>query len=116
MKQEIDALLKNIVEDYTSFASNRLAAKSAKVKEFSDGLCVSEGKKYTKILTNGGNTVWGFVVNVDDDKKFEKGDLLKAASYNAPARNHARGNILKDDYRIAWTGPLYMDTIKQFGA
>ena len=52
---------------------------------------------------NGGN-VWGFVVAVDDDKKFKKGDLLKPAGYNAPARNAARGNVLEGGFRIRWTG------------
>ena len=28
-----------------------------------------------------------------DDKRFKKGDLLKPAGYNAPARNYSRGNI-----------------------
>jgi len=54
------------------------------------------------------NSVWGFVVNVDDDKMFRKGDILKAAGYNAPARNKPRGNILDGGYQIRWTGPLYL--------
>ena len=68
-------------------------------------------KKYIKIITgkHGGNrSVWGFIVNTDEDKKFKKGDLLKAAGWAAPARNSARGNILKGGYVINWTGPLYL--------
>ena len=41
-------------------------------------------------------------------EKFKKGDLLKAAGWAAPARNAARGNILKGGYVINWTGPLYL--------
>ena len=26
--------------------------------------------------------VWGFVVNTDDDKKFKRGDILKAQGWN----------------------------------
>ena len=47
--------------------------------------------------------VWGFVVNTDSDKKFKKGDLLKAAGFNAPARNAARGNVLEGGFGIRWT-------------
>ena len=44
-----------------------------------------------------------------DDQKFKAGDLLKAASWAAPARNKARGNILKGDYSwVRWTGPEYL--------
>jgi hypothetical protein len=34
--------------------------------------------------------------------------LLKAAGYNAPARNRARGNIVEGGYTVQWTGPLYL--------
>ena len=50
------------------------------------------------------DNVWGFVVAVDTDKKFKKGDLLKPAGFNAPARNAARGNVLEGGFRIRWTG------------
>ena len=56
----------------------------------------------------GHGCVWGFVVNTDDDKKFRKGDILKAAGWNAPARNKARGNVVDGDYNIQWTGPNYL--------
>ena len=50
--------------------------------------------------------VWGFVVNTDSDKKFKKGDLLKAG-FNAPARNAARGNVLEGV--LVYAGlPLYL--------
>ena len=41
-------------------------------------------------------------------KKFKKGDLLKPAGYDKPARNAARGNILDGGFQINWTGPLYL--------
>ena len=43
-----------------------------------------------------------------NDKKFQKGDVLKCAGYNAPARNKARGNVLNGGFNIQWTGPLYL--------
>jgi hypothetical protein len=62
------------------------------------------GSKYIKVVTN--NSVWGFVVNTDNDKKFKKGDILKAAGYAAPARNFPRGNILEGGYTVRWTGAM----------
>ena len=37
----------------------------------------------------------------------KRGDILKAASWNAPATNKARGNIF-EEYTVQWTGPLYL--------
>ena len=68
---------------------------------------VSMGKKYVKIVQDTG--VFCFVVK-EDFKHFKKGDILKAAGYNAPALNSARGNVLSGDYYVQWTGPLYMDS------
>ena len=68
---------------------------------------VSMGKKYIKVVQENG--VFCFIVK-EDFKHFKKGDILKAAGYNAPALNSARGNVLTGNYYIQWTGPLYMDT------
>ena len=68
---------------------------------------VSEGKKYIKIVQDTG--VFAFVMK-EDSGRFKKGDILKAAGYNKPALNSARGNVLEGGYAIQWTGPLYMDT------
>jgi hypothetical protein len=77
-------------------------------KEFAEELVVKEGRKYKKVCYRGGKTVWGFIVNTDNDPKFQYGDILKAACYNAPARNQARGNVFDDEYQVRWTGPLYL--------
>ena len=68
---------------------------------------VMPGKKYIKIVQDTG--VFCFIAK-EDFKHFKKGDILKAAGYNAPALNSARGNILTGNYAIQWTGPLYMDS------
>ena len=68
---------------------------------------VSQGKKYIKIVQDTG--VFCFIAK-EDFKHFKKGDILKAAGYNAPALNSARGNVLSGNYPIQWTGPLYMDS------
>ena len=68
---------------------------------------ISQGKKYIKVVQENG--VFCFIVK-EDFKHFKKGDILKAAGYNAPALNSPRGNVLTGDYMIQWTGPLYMDS------
>ena len=66
---------------------------------------IKNGKKYIKIVQDTG--VFCFIVK-EDFKHFKKGDVLKAAGYNAPALNSARGNVLAGNYAIQWTGPLYL--------
>ena len=66
---------------------------------------IMPGKKYIKIVQETG--VFCFIVK-EDFKHFKKGDILKAAGYNAPALNSPRGNVLSGGYPIQWTGPLYL--------
>jgi hypothetical protein len=44
-------------------------------------------------------------IMLDDDKKFKQGDILKSASWKAPARNFMRGNVLRGTFKnIRWCG------------
>ena len=96
-----------MIEDYAKFMPPTKSDTTAKMnKEYAENFTIKYGKKYIKIVSDGGG-VKAFVVGVDNDKKFKKGDILLPAGYNAPARNFARGNILDGDYTIAWTGALY---------
>ena len=115
MQQQIEKLIEDIVTDYRNWQQRSVSARGKEdfsdvqnemYAEFKNGIGFSEGKKYIKIFTEGGS-VWGFVVK-QDDAKFRKGDILKAAGWNAPARNAARGNIIDGGYKIQWTGPLYL--------
>ncbi len=116
MQQQIEKLIQDIVNDYANWqgvcASKRDDTDNTVTQNmfdrFKSRIDFKEGKKYIKIFTEGGS-VWGFVVNTDKDNKFRKGDILKAAGWNAPARNQARGNILDGGYKIQWTGPLYLN-------
>ena len=99
----IQNMLSAANHDYTKFLDNKEMHK-----EFVEGWVIKQGQKYIKILTRNGSSAWGFVVNTDNDKKFKKGDILKCAGYNAPARNSARGNVLEGGFKIQWTGPLYL--------
>lgn len=69
-------------------------------------ITINKGRNRVKLVRDNG--VWGFISLVDDPKLGAKpGDLLKAASWNAPAK-HPRGNILDGTARYKWTGPEYL--------
>jgi|TARA_B110000503_G_scaffold97998_1_gene146926 hypothetical protein len=112
MQNEINTLIETIKADYTFFMKRGnkdydLAPHQVEmINEFNTGIAIKQGSKYIKVTTN--KSVWGFIVNTDKDKKFVKGDILKAAGYNAPARNARRGNIVEGGYTVQWTGPLYL--------
>jgi len=112
MKYAIEALIEAINSDYVRFSGDLSDLPEASrthrlkmIENFKKSLSATEGKKYIKIVKDG--SVWGFVVNVHDDKMFRYGDILKAVSWNSPARNAARGNVF-EDYEVEWTGPLYL--------
>ena len=97
-----------MIEDYAKFMPTTMSDTTAKMNaDYADTYDIRYGKKYIKIVCN--NSVAAFVVGVDNDKKFKKGDILKAAGWNAPARNAARGNILDGGYAIDWTGACYLN-------
>ena len=110
MNTEMDALIENIKADYLNWTSGtktdtRIDSDINKrmIAEFNENIDYKMGNKYIKVFSREGS-VWGFVVNTDNDKKFKKGDILKAAGYAAPARNFARGNIIEGGYTVRWTG------------
>ena len=114
MEQEINKLLATIKQEYINFwmRGNREFWRDGlkgyaleSVNNFDKTTEVKYGKKYIKIIRD--RSVWGFIVNTDNDKLFKKGDILKAAGWNAPARNAARGNLF-EQYSVDWTGPHYL--------
>ena len=111
----LDEGIKNLVAgakaDYNKWSTNAHGEQSQwakdSVADWDNKTKVSEGKKYIKIVQDTG--VFAFVMK-EDSGRFKKGDILKAAGYNKPALNSARGNVLEGNYHIQWTGPLYMDS------
>ena len=105
LQQGIQNLIDTMVEDYAKWAKSMDWDDSTTVK-FADKITTTEGNKYIKIISNNSSTA--FIVK-KDDKRFRKGDILMSASWNAPARNSARGNVLEGTCPINWTGPLYLN-------
>ena len=110
----LDEGIKNLMagakDDYiqmsTSYGKKELEGYSKEqVEQWDNKTKVSFGKKFIKIVQDTG--VFAFVMK-EDSGRFKKGDILKAASWRAPALNSPRGNVLTGNYAIQWTGPLYL--------
>lgn len=69
-------------------------------------LTVKFGQKYAQVWN--GTTIWAFVALTDEAAKTQVvGDLLKPASWRAPAK-HSRGNILQGTASFGPYGPAYI--------
>tara|TARA_Y100001972_G_scaffold111716_1_gene144787 strand:+ start:26577 stop:26963 length:387 start_codon:yes stop_codon:yes gene_type:complete len=112
----VNNLIDYCIEDYRNWstANNTKELSDYCVKEIDRGLGLKavKGSKYIKIiraLSNGmQESVWGFIVASEKDKKFQVGDILMAAGWRGPARNKARGNVLTGNFGSRWTGPNYL--------
>jgi hypothetical protein len=76
--EAMNALLEAIKKDYLSLGCEGVRAEM--VEKFNETISYTIG-----------------------DELFQDGDILKAASWAAPARNFPRGNVFKE-YRVSWTG------------
>ena len=97
----MNVLLEKIQEDY---------AKLGMTHRTSLDLELRPGRKFIKVVE--GSRVWGFVAKVDGVHKgvpMLKGDILKAATWRAPAK-HSRGSIFDSEMHksFSWTGPNYL--------
>lgn len=69
-------------------------------------LSVKFGQKYAQVWK--GHSIWAFVALTDEPAKAQRvGDLLKPASWRAPAK-HSRGNILTGTAAYDPYGPAYL--------
>ena len=111
LKDGITNMMLGAKDDYirmsTSGGKELTGYSKEQVDNWDNKTKVSEGKKYIKIVQDTG--VFAFVMK-EDSGHLKKGDILKAAGYNKPTLNSARGNVLNGNYYIQWTGPLYMDS------
>ena len=67
-----------MIADYADFMVPDTDTKKKMNADYADTYDIRYGKKYIKIVENGGG-VKAFVVGVDNDKKFKKGDILLPA-------------------------------------
>ena len=95
---QITAYLDHIKADYVKWFDRRGphddTIVNQMIAEFNDGLYIDRGQKFIKVVNNSGaqRLVHSFIV-MEDGPKFKAGDILKAASWNAPAKNYSRGNV-----------------------
>ena len=71
-------------------------------------LTIDVGRKFIRLWA--GTRCWGFISRVDGDHKgapIKKGDLLKPATWKAPAK-HARGNISDGTAKWSYIGVEYL--------
>ena len=100
--EAMDNLLVKIDEDYQNWGGSG-GHRTLDLK-------LKSGSKFIKVIE--GNRVWGFIAKVDGVHKglpMLKGDILKAATWRAPAK-HSRGSIFDKDMHksFSWTGPNYL--------
>jgi len=106
---DITKYLDHIKASYANWHGELTEVRQQMIVDFNENLTFEVGKKYIKVTTGkagSGRSVHSFIVNVENDKQFKYGDILKPAGWNAPARNFPRGNILEDNFgNTTWTGP-----------
>ena len=104
--------------DYLKADYNKRSASSPYKGQFTRELIVEfdMGNKFVKVIvghaTNGvpdtGRSSHSFIVLGEykgAKNTFVTGDILKSASWRAPAKNFKRGNILNNEYgTISWAG------------
>jgi hypothetical protein len=105
----VQRYIEAIKADYTGMrprvASISDSIHEEMVKEFNDSVRYEIHRKFIKVITGPQTGVHSFIM-LADDGKFKRGDILKAASWRAPAKNFARGNVLKPLSNVRWTGAL----------
>jgi hypothetical protein len=89
------------IQEYVKHLADDYAKNGYNNKEFYYEI----GRKYVHVIMSDNQRSSHSWIMMNDDKKFRRGDILKSASWKAPARNFARGNVLTGAYKqIRWCG------------
>lgn len=98
----VEKFINDVNSDITDYYTTSLTNLTPEL------LKVDVGRKFIRLWK--GTSCWGFISRVDGDLKgspIKKGDLLKPATWKAPAK-HARGNIIEGTARWGVFGPAYI--------
>ena len=102
LNEALDGYVKHLQNNYDTIASGQFVNFTYEI-----------GRKYVHVIMNHYHHFDGRPtqrsshswVILADDKKFKQGDILKSASWRAPARNFSRGNVLDGSFNhIRWAG------------
>jgi len=100
----------HLIKDYNRWNKDLVSSATAGQFGAIDGkydVWFERGRKFIKVVKSswGSRSVHSFIC-IQPLGKFQFGDILKAASWAAPAKNFARGNVLEvssyNNHR--WTG------------
>lgn len=106
IEQALEQYLDHIKQDYVGWNTNPTEIGARMRDEFINSVRVEQGRKYIKVIA--GTSVHSFIV-LKQDRKWGAGDILKAATWAAPATNFSRGNVFQPatyQNRVRWTGAL----------
>jgi hypothetical protein len=103
-QKALDAYLAYIKEDYIKWWGPKASEKTVQGMIAAFKAEIQPGTSYIKIVTD--RSVHSFIVNKPNGK-FPVGTILKAAAFNAPAKNFVRAHLEKPETwkgHITWTG------------
>lgn len=104
IQKAVEVMQKSYIDMYEKNKSCSPEFADQQITKYLDTTRVDVGRNYTKVTADG--SVRFFVVN-KPTKGFKVGDVLKPASWRAPATNFARGNVCEGNYTITWVGVMY---------
>ena len=96
--EDFDTALMRFIEFSQEVVDNNMKQFPGQHKK----LVLMKGRRYIRVVSDDGtqSSAWAFVDTTN-------GDILKPASWKAPAK-HARGNIFNAEYTLTPWGPPYL--------
>ena len=100
--ERLKEYVEHIKADYAAWRPAKDEITRRMIDEFDSSIKVDVGSKFLRVIRGG--SVHSFIC-MNDMGKFVKGDILKAASWRAPAKNFPRGNVELGQWQgVRWTG------------